>query len=303
MSYSKEFGPADVLSRYLTASHHGKIKEAYQYISSEDKAFISIKNFSPNLFALPLSKKISFKIQEVEIIEQGNKAKINIKETMPDLTEMFEDNLSEFNLAFGEEKSDTAMEKMLAKKYKNKKIPMTTEPAIFYMVKEPAGWKVFLNSKIKEKVRPLRIDAEHFEEKGQLVEAIEKYKEILTLGYGNSWASQKIEELEAKNKVIITNIDVNKTYFLNQEETEISGEIKNAGDRTLKVVYITIYFLDEEDKAIGEMTGSPVQEGDFPLKPNYSRKFSIQVPDDYLSSNWAKKVKISVILLRFESDN
>lgn len=101
------------------------------------------------------------------------------------------------------------------------------------------------------------------------------------------------------NNVTVSNIEVSKTY-LNQYG--VFGEIKNTGNRTLDLVELTIYALDSEGNGIFEKSGTPVNansifDDDGPIKPNYSRKFGVDMDD--APSEWDKKVRIVVSRIEF----
>jgi hypothetical protein len=115
-------------------------------------------------------------------------------------------------------------------------------------------------------------------------------------------ASEKAEGKQAYiNKVEIRNLRVSKSIT---GDYGVFGEIKNLGDRTLRKVEITVYFLDKNDKPIFEETYHPVLVTKFsfgdnePLKPNYSIKFGYG-PDD-VPSDWAKKVRAKITDIEFE---
>lgn len=103
------------------------------------------------------------------------------------------------------------------------------------------------------------------------------------------------------NKIAIRNLRVSKSTF---GSPGVFGEIKNVGDRTLKKVEITIYFLDKSGKPIFEEIYHPVLVTDFslgdnePLKSNYSRKFGYSTDD--VPSEWAKKVRAKITNIEFE---
>lgn len=113
---------------------------------------------------------------------------------------------------------------------------------------------------------------------------------------------EKFKEKQAYiDKVVIRSLKVAKAI---SGDLGVFGEIKNLGDRTLKEVEITIYFLDKNDKSIFEKIHRPVLVTEFsfsdndPLKPNYSRKFGYTTDD--VPSEWAKKVKAKVTNIEFE---
>ena len=128
------------------------------------------------------------------------------------------------------------------------------------------------------------------------VEASEKTKD-LDVGIEN------IGEKQAYiNKVRIINLKATETI---SGGLEISGIIRNLGNRTLNKVEIIIYFLDKDGMPIFEETYSPVWVSEYsfgvsnkPLKPNYSRRFGYSIDD--VPSDWAKKIKAEITDIRFE---
>ncbi|MDH5467472.1 MAG: DUF2393 family protein [Candidatus Aminicenantes bacterium] len=141
---------------------------------------------------------------------------------------------------------------------------------------------------IEEEIKPDEISL-----KSKKVESSKKPKE------------KDIEELEQKqayiDKIKILNLRVAEAQF---GGLGVFGEIKNAGDKTLTEVEITIYFLDKNNKPIFEKTYHPVLVTEFslgdnkPLKPNYSREFGYK-PDD-IPSDWAEKVRAKITNIEFE---
>lgn len=86
----------------------------------------------------------------------------------------------------------------------------------------------------------------------------------------------------------------------------VFGEIKNAGERSLDEVEITIYCLGADDRPIFEKTYRPVLVSSMgfgndntPLKPGYSRKFGVRLDD--APSGWAGKVDVKATSVKFSS--
>lgn len=128
------------------------------------------------------------------------------------------------------------------------------------------------------------------------VEASEKTKDL----------DERIENIGEKqayiNKVRIINLKATEKI---PERIEVSGIIRNLGNRTLNKVEIIIYFLDKDGMPIFEETYSPVWVSEYsfgtsnkPLKPNYSRRFGYRIDD--VPSDWAKKIKAEITDIRFE---
>jgi hypothetical protein len=105
------------------------------------------------------------------------------------------------------------------------------------------------------------------------------------------------------DKIQIRNLEVSTTVL---REPGVFGELKNTGDRTVKTVDITIYFLDKSGNVVAEKEHSPIFQTEYnfgehdssPLKPNHSRKFGYKADD--APSDWARKVKAKVTKVEFE---
>ena len=84
------------------------------------------------------------------------------------------------------------------------------------------------------------------------------------------------------------------------------GELKNTGNRTVKRIDLTIYFLDKSGNAIAEKEYSPIFQTEYsfggnnssPLKPNHARKFGYKADD--APSDWARKVTVKVTKIELE---
>ncbi|MGH9508895.1 MAG: hypothetical protein ACRD2Q_09855 [Terriglobales bacterium] len=129
-----------------------------------------------------------------------------------------------------------------------------------------------------------------------------------TTGTSNVDASDESGRLNADEvaylaKVLVKDVSVGKSVL---GETGIFGEVKNAGDRALKEVEITIYCLGPEGNPVFEKTYHPVLVSEFgfgressqPLKPGYSRTFGVKKDD--APSDWTKKVDVKVSKVRFQ---
>jgi hypothetical protein len=310
--------PKDILLKYLDASLHGRYEEAYHYFSTKDKAVKSLQEYlseqakEESPLEQALASKISYRIREVTVA--GNQAKANAEVTTPDLEAILKDILgTAFISAFGEKKEEKETEKMLEEKYKGNNIPMKTTIQSFDMVKEADGWKVFFDFEKKEKVDKAMNQAQKLEKEKKLYAAKEKYQEVLKLDSKAVEASEKIEHLDVEienfkekqtyiGKIKITKLKVAKSFL---GGLGVFGELKNLGNRSLKEVEITIYFLDKNGKPIFEEVHYPVLVSEYsfgdinkPLKLNYTRKFGYSTND--VPSDWAKKVRAKITNIEFE---
>jgi len=105
-------------------------------------------------------------------------------------------------------------------------------------------------------------------------------------------------------KIIVKGVTVEPTALGGKG---VFGEVKNAGDRAVSKVEITIYCLDKNGSPIFEKSYDPVLVSKFPfgdsnapLKPGYSRRFGVKVDD--APSEWSGKVEVKVTKIAFAED-
>ncbi|MBU1999318.1 MAG: hypothetical protein KKE64_07490, partial [Candidatus Omnitrophica bacterium] len=247
-------GPKDILSKYLNDSLHGRMAEAYEYISQKDKAAVSVDEYAKkqsmdeNAFAEAFTAKISYKIDEITIARNEADAKVSI--TMPDFGSMFSDVMgAAFMSAFGGAKEED-ISKMMAEKYKDKEVPMTTTTQMFKLVKESDGWKVFLDLEKQEKVTTLLGEAKQLRKDKKLKGALKKYEEVLELDSeevtaksGKGELTKEITDFDKKQAYIdkVKLYDFTAKYFstyLDGKTPGITFKIKNEGDKTLTKVKV-----------------------------------------------------------------
>ena len=142
--------PKDVLSKYLNATLNLQYEEGYKYISNKDKEIKQLKEFLSECEQedTPLVKalydKSSYEIKGVLV--NGNQAIANVELVIPDVLSILSDLMGTASAsALGEEKDDNEVAKVLAEKYKNKDLPMTTIAETYKLVKQADGWKIFLD--------------------------------------------------------------------------------------------------------------------------------------------------------------
>ena len=321
--------PNEVLNNYLDASLKGRYKEAYSYVSAEDKAIKDLQSYlkenekKDNPFTQAVVSKVSFKILKLE--QSDKKATADVEITLPNFGSIFTDVMGiVFKSAFGGG-DGKEMEKILAKKFERGEVPLTTKKETFSLVKEKDGWKVFLDwktEKIKKekqaKIQTLLAEAKELKKSNKLHGALKKYEQVLELDSEMVEAKKDLEKIKDEiksfkekqayiEKVALRNFRVSqgKKYGFGDPVPGIFGTIVNNGDRTLKEVEITVYFFDKNGTIVGEEDFHPVLVSEFsfgddnkPLKPNYVKDFGYSV-EDYAPSSWAGKVKGEITNIEF----
>ena len=307
-------GPKEVMGRYLDAYGKGNNEEAYSLLSSSDKTAKSLDAFSESegseIKAI-LGPRVSYEVKGIKT--EGDKAKATVEVTTPDIKGVFGEVLGAImGMVLGGEQDKNALEKMLAEKVQGKNWPTTTRNEYYDLVKEKDGWKVFLNYEGIEKSRELKNKAESLERQKKYSEAKSAFEEASRLNPKDTEIPGIIKAMDRKaaeykerqmyfDKIEVRNVSVEKN---NLGQLGVVGELKNRGDRTLRAVAMTVYYLDKEGNGIHEKTYYPVLmteefSGDNqPLKPNYAKTFWYRV--DGAPSDWAKKVKVAVTDVEFQ---
>ena len=306
-------GPKEVMGKYLDAYGKGKYEEAYPLLSSSDKAAKSLDAFSESEeseFMVFLGPKVSYQVTGIKT--EGDKAKAAVEIKVPDMKGVFGELLGKIMaMVLGGEQDNDALEKMLAERVQGKNWPTTTRTEYYDLVKEKDGWKVFLNYEGIDKSQELKYKAEILETQKKYAEAKSALEEATKLNPKDTEIPGRIKAMDKK----ATEYKERQMYFDRIEVRDVSvepnnlgqlgvfGELKNRGDRTLRAVAITVYYLDKEGNGIHEKTYYPVVatgelHGDNqPLKPNYGKTFWYRI--DRAPSDWAKKVKVAVTDVEF----
>lgn len=307
--------PQKVISKYLEEYYHGNYEKAYALLSSKDKTVRSLQEFSGgeeefNAIRKAMSKKTTFKVKDVKIT--GDNAVATVDITTPDLTSAMGDLMATaFSQALGGGKPDEkAMEKKIAEKMNDKNLPTTTTTEQFDLLKEKDGWRVYMGWENENKIEQLKTEAEQLVKQKKFIEARAKYSEILSLSSRNNEAPKKIKEIDEKivihkeKQAYFTNIEMRdvKVEETTRGDIGVFGELKNNGNRSLKEVEITVYYLDKDGKAIFEDKHSPVRTTKYfgnnnPLKPNYSLEFGYKLD---APSDWSGNIRVELTNIEFE---
>jgi hypothetical protein len=307
------------LAKYLDASLHGKYEEAYQCISAADKELKTLPDYLSEIgpqkpIAEALAAKTSYEIKAVSI--NGDRATAEVAITGPDFSSLFSEAMgAAFLSAFGDEESKRKAGETLAGRLESKDIPITTVTQSFELVKEPDGWKVFLNWEFDSALA----DAKRLRAEEKWTEALAKYNRALELKVGNSEASKGKTEVEREllileeKRAYIQMLRVKdfrvgrgRKYSFGDPERGVFGAVVNNGDRTLDEVQITVYFLDGDGKPIAETDYHPVLVTEFsfgsdnkPLRPGYIKEFGYVVSDK-APSGWSGKATVEITDIKFQ---
>jgi ribosome-binding factor A len=195
--------PKAVISKYLDNYLHGNYDKAYELLSSRDKAIKSQQGFTGDTkefggLVKALSSNVSFNVKDVKVT--GDKALATIDVTAPDLSgamgELF--GVAMKSAFSGGNPDEKEMEKIVAEKLKDKKLPTTTRTEQYDLVKDKEGWRVYMGWENEKKIKGLKAEAEKLEKQKKFAEAKAKYTEIQGLSARDESAPKKIKELDEK---------------------------------------------------------------------------------------------------------
>ncbi|HKJ33918.1 MAG TPA: hypothetical protein VKA34_18955 [Balneolales bacterium] len=283
--------PKQVLTNYLNSLNKSKYKEAYSYISSEDKAVKDLQSYlndknNNNPFTQAINSKTSYKIKKID--KSGRNATADVEITQPDLGSIFSNVMGLAITSAFDSTNKKKMEKKLAQKFESGKIPMSNKEKTFHLVDEKDGWKMFFDWKRQAKIQQLLAEAKKLKESKKLYGAVKKYEQILELDSDMvdvkkslEKTKEEIKSFEEKQKYIknVELYDLKAKYYKTYLDGKVPGvtfKLRNKGNKTLKEVEVTVYFKDANDTTIAEEKYYPVLvtkysfgDNNKPLKPNY----------------------------------
>lgn len=319
-------GPQDTLRAFLGASTKGNLEVAYGYVSASDRAARSLLDYqSQSADGAGLAKAFAGMVTQkiVEVTEHGATATAQVDVTTPDFSKLMGDLIGPAIVAaFGGDVDADKLGQDLASKYKNADLPKVTNRKEFKLVRDPDGWRVFMDWERKDRTKALVVEANGLREAKDLVAAEAKYREALELDgemvearLGLDHVREDLQKREVEAAILhekqnyIGNVKLKNFKIADGERfgmpvKGVFGTIVNQGDRTLDKVKVTVYFLDKAGNVVGEKDYHPVYVsgyslgGNKPLKPNYVKDFGYSVDDDAPSA-WAERAKAKITDIAF----
>ena len=318
--------PKSVAQDYTTALVEGHPEKAWDLISADDRSvkdkqsFLDANNNDQPLRAF-IANNTSSKITKVTV--DGNKATATIETTMPDISGIMAEVFSSALANLGK-KDPNGMDKDIAEKAENAvksgNLKETTVSKDLDLVKEDGKWRVFLHWREKKekeareaKIKDLLAQGKKAIEAHDLDKAETAYAQIRAIEPHNMDLDVAEKQLtKEKEKVAyFDKIDIYdfKAKFMDSvlygRVPGVDFKIRNAGDRTLNRVEVTVYFKDKDGNIISEDDYLPVFVSEYnftgdnkPLKPGYiwrqerGKFFSAKnVPDEWKEG--AAEIKVT----------
>jgi len=150
----QKLSASEVAAKYVNATLGGRTAEAYQMLSSADKARESLGDYQARrslghgLIAQMIAGKMSYTVKDEAA---GNdRATVTVATTGPDFKRMMAEILPEWT---GPDFPDDNLEAFiyvcrnitrLLEKYRGGAMPLKTDTAVFQMFREKEGWKIRL---------------------------------------------------------------------------------------------------------------------------------------------------------------
>ena len=253
--------PRVVVENYLKAIYSNDHKTAYTLISSLYKNFkteneylreVVPKDVSSQAIANMLSSLVKYKVGREEV--KGDRATVQVTLTVPDSTKIMGSLLAS---AFLNEEPDRAMEEKMKELFVLGEVPITEKKESFRLVKEKAGWRIFVDWEKEKKAQ-------------------QKQAYIKEVGISPHYS------LTSTQTFLDDGLVVDRSF-----EAELP--IVNRGNRILTQVEITFFFLDEEGHSIHEKKYYPVSwPSSMHLEPYSIKDFKLQckdIPSEYAKIN------------------
>jgi len=135
------------LSAYLDATTHERYEEAYSYLCDEDRAAMSLEEYTSEnwdnivIESDEFTARTSFEVKRVDVDDDHARAEVEITE--PHISVILSDVLGAFITALLDDEEDLRdMEDELEEKYSDGNIPMRTKTEYYDLVKEQGIWKI-----------------------------------------------------------------------------------------------------------------------------------------------------------------
>lgn len=135
------------LSAYLDATTHERYEEAYSYLCDEDRAAMSLEEYTSKnwdnivIQSGEFTARTSFEVKRVDV--DGDNARAEVEITEPHISVILSDVLGAFITALLDDEEDLQdMEDELKEKYSEGNIPMRTKTEYYDLVKQQGAWKI-----------------------------------------------------------------------------------------------------------------------------------------------------------------
>ncbi len=137
------------------------------------------------------------------------------------------------------------------------------------LIREANGWKIFLDEERQRKARDLLRIAKQQHGKKMLKQALETYAQVLELDSdnveaieGTASARRELAEIAERRayakKIRIYDFKSRRYDTFGGEVPGVRFNLRNEGDRSLKMVEVTVYFEDSSGAVIAEKNYHPV---------------------------------------------
>jgi tetratricopeptide (TPR) repeat protein len=324
---------------YVKNSKNLDFNLAYELLSEEDKNVLSKEDYTkfkePEVMmeiAKAVALQSEYKIKETSIEEKS--ANVIVEISSPDYSFLFQSIVaSAFRSAFDTSKeTDNQLEdfsKDVSKLIEDGDVPKQIIDQSIQLVLENNEWKVSEGLKVAyqksintKKVDELLSIASSLDKKKKYSEAINTYKEILSIDDSNTDAISSMKKVEGKlaeqkikqdyiNKIEIFDFIATRiNTYSSKNVPAVRFAIRNNGNRSLDEVEVTVYFYDGNDNAIFEEKYYPILVSSYSLnntgslKPNYIKrqKENNYYTIDELGPEWLGKADAIVSDLRFSEE-
>lgn len=221
------------LLKYLNNVKNNKLKDAYKFLSEDDKKVISYDefvNYEKSVFDSLLKKNTHYKIINSILSETKNRVILEVEIYQPDLLLLF----AHFPQLTKEGITEDEVNK-IAKSIKLKEYSRIYNQK-FILVRENNQWKVFADYGRKKKIKELENLAEEKYKDDEYEESLNIANKLLEFDNSNKIAKDLLIKSKEKYDYIKNYIELN--YY--KKNNEVILKLKNKGNMILKRVTIEI---------------------------------------------------------------
>ena len=290
--------PGEVLTLYVESGFHERCGEAYRWLSSADQA-LRTQDAYCGLYREQMKRsyfppdRFAFKIRSTAVHKDS--ATVTAELTSPVIDPALV--VAEYRKAQAAGRAGDTAELLKAaarateEKY-GSRLPSTTTVESFILVREKGDWRVFLDFALADRIDPLLDRAEELFKAGKSAEARRAYEDVLALAPDSAFARMRLRRLDAmdyRSRVTLEGVSTKRVSFTDSPllAAEISGQVRNGGNRPLAQVGVRVQFADKSGRTLGDRMEAVLEiSSGAPLPPGASRAFKFSLDD--VPPDWAE---------------
>lgn len=305
-----EVPPVEVAAKYVVAREHGYGREAYGLLSRADRDVRAYRDFRRRRVK-SVERRVdrllarTTDVRAREVSTKGRGAQVAVEIDRVDVNDASRQLIARDLEAAGTD---------AARRLRRAELPVTTSTETIVLVREPRGWRVFLDlegqdeTERRREVARLRRLGQARMRAGDYRWAIETYETVAKLLPGDRDLEDALKVLRAltdKKAVARRRAERARAYRpkvavsrVRVRGREVFGEVRNQGDQGLDRVEITVVGLDRNGVPIVQTKtrAVDVDADGRPLPTEHARRF--RATFDEPPEGWTGAVEVEVTEVR-----